>query len=64
MGCCDDGQAVVELDVAITATKCDAQSWHATVDAFMVTRQQRLSVFVADATHLQLELLCNSFADK
>ena len=39
MGCCDDGQAVIELDVAITATKRDAQSWHATVDAFVVARQ-------------------------
>ena len=64
MGCCNDGQPVVELDIAIAATQRDAQSWHATIDAFMVTRQQRLSVFVADATHLQLELLRNSFADK
>ena len=64
MGCCDDGQPVVELDVAIAATKRDAQSWHATVNAFMVTQQQRLSVFVADATDLQLELLRNSLADK
>ena len=64
MCCCNDGQPVVELDIAIAATKRDAQSWHATIDAFMVTRQQRLSVLVADATHFQLELLRNSFADK
>ena len=64
MGCCDDGQPVVELDIAIAATKRDAQSRHATVDTLVVTRQQRLSVFVANATDLQLELLRNSFADK
>ena len=64
MGCCDDGQPVVELNIAITATKRDAQSRHATVEAFVVTHQKRLSVFVADATHLQLELLRNSFANK
>ena len=64
MGCFDDGQPVVELDVTITTTKCDAQSWHATVEAFVVTHQKCLSAFVAVATYLQLELLRNSFADK
>ena len=64
MGCCNDGQPVVELDVGIAATKRNAQSRHATVEAFMVAHQERLSVFVANATHLQLELLRDSFANK
>ena len=64
MGCCNDWQPVVELDIAIAATKRDAQPRHATVDEFVITRQQRLAVFVANATDLQLELLRNSFANK
>ena len=64
MGYCDDGQPVIELDIAITATKRDAQSRHATVDTFMITPKQCLPIFIAEATYFQLELLRNSFANK
>ena len=64
MGCCDDGQPVVQLDIAITTTECDAQSGNAAVNTLMVPWQERLPKLIARTTYFQSYLLRNCLANK